>query len=172
MKIERKHIVAGAIALVTVTGAIAYLQYKRLMNYTLKLKSLKFKEFTKNVMSFDVFLNFKNNSDVKIDISKKIANVYLNEKFVTKIESFDPIVILPMGESVISTNVEFNPTQVLKLIEKNYTDILLNPSKINLKVDIKLKAKLWFFNVNISETYKFTLKEILDSKKNKASSEQ
>jgi LEA14-like dessication related protein len=164
MKIEKKHIIAGTIGLVTITGAIAYLQYKRLMNYTLKLGSIQVKKVTAKLISFDLFLNFKNNSDIKISISKKIANIYLNDKFVTKIESFEPMTIAPMGVSTITTNVEFNPSDVLKLLKKNYADIILNPQSINIKIDVKLKAKLWFFNVNISEVYNVTLKDLLTKK--------
>jgi hypothetical protein len=35
MKIQKKYIVAGLIGLVTITGASLYLQYQRLMNYTI-----------------------------------------------------------------------------------------------------------------------------------------
>jgi hypothetical protein len=34
---SKKYLIAGVIAMVTITGALAYLQYKKLMNYIIKV---------------------------------------------------------------------------------------------------------------------------------------
>ena len=41
MAIKKRYFVAGAIGLVTVAGAMGYLQFKKIMNYSLAFKGMK-----------------------------------------------------------------------------------------------------------------------------------
>ena len=172
MKIERKHIIAGAIGLVTITGALLYLQYKKLMNYVIKLKTLKVKTLTANLISFDIFLNFTNNSNLAFDIVEQDYKVFLNGEPVVKMlnRSINRIAAnktngVDTSVSVIGVNVAFNPTKVLQLLGKNWISILTKPETVKLKVEVKLKASSYGFKFSIPYVYEGTLKSILDSKK-------
>lgn len=152
----------GAISLVLLAG---YLQYRKLMNYAIKFKGIKIKQLTANIFNFDLFINFTNNSDINFEISEQDYKVFLNDKFVTKIVNKTPTTILPASTSVIPVNVNFNPSEVLKLLGSNLTTILVSPEKITIKVDVKLKVSLYGIKVSIPYVYVATLKELMASGK-------
>ena len=108
MKIEKKHIVAGVIAAVSITGALAYLQYKKLMNYCIGFNKIRLNKISSTNADIDVFINFKNQSDLKIEIQSQEYNVYMNDAFLTKASNAKPQVIEPKSTSVIGINVKFN----------------------------------------------------------------
>lgn len=172
MKIEKKYIIAGAIGLVTITGALLYLQYKKLMNYVIKFKTLKVKTLTANLVNFDIFLNFTNNSNLAFDIVEQDYKVYLNGELVTKMVNRSNNHIsanktngVDTSLSVIGVNVSFNPTKVLQTLGKNWISILIHPETVRLKVEVKMKVSLYGIKFSIPYTYEGTLKSILDSKK-------
>jgi len=164
MKIEKKHIIIGIIGLFTITGAILYAQYRRLMNYTIKFKNVKFNQLTATLLNFDLFINFTNNSDLKFDISEQDYKVYLNDKLVTKLVNMGTTTIMPKSTSVIPVNVKFNPTEVLNLLGKNWAAILLHPETINIRVEVKLKVSLYGIKFSIPYVYNSTLKEMMAKK--------
>jgi|LakMenEpi03Aug12_release.lakeMendotaPanAssembly.Ray.scaffolds.fasta_scaffold46627_9 LEA14-like dessication related protein len=157
----KKYLIAGAIGVVTVAGALAYLQYKKLMNYTLKFKGLRVRKLRFNDFDFDITLDFMNKSNIDFIIEKQVYNVYLNDIFVTKLENISPSTIKANTTSPMALNVKFNPKDVLEKIGVNAVNFVLNANKTILKVDAKLKVKLWFFNINIPYVYQSTLKDML-----------
>ena len=69
MKINKAHVIIGAASLVTITGAILlYRQYKKLMNYCIGLNRIKVNGINQTSANLDLFLNFRNKSDVAINI--------------------------------------------------------------------------------------------------------
>lgn len=161
MKIEKKHIVIGLIGLVSITGAILYAQYRKLMNYTIKLKGFKLKTATLKLINFDLFINFTNNSDLKFVISDQEYKVYLNNQFVTKLANKNDVVVGAKSTSIIPINIQFNPSSVLQLLGQNALTILASPNKIVVKVDIKLKVALYGIKFSIPYVYESTLKELM-----------
>lgn len=157
---HKKYIIAGGIAVVSIAASAAYLQYKKLMNYCIGFKSVKIKTLTEQKVDFDVFMNMRNNSNVKIEIESQEYNVYLNDKFVTKASNAITQTIAPESLSVVGVNVQFNPKEVFSILKLNFRDLLLNRDKIRIKIDVKLKVKLWFFTVNIPYVYETNLKEM------------
>ena len=161
----KKWLIVGGLGVISVALALGYLQYRKLMNYTVKLGGAKFKQITGKVFSFDLFIKFTNASDINFVISGQEYKVYLNDKFVTTISNTDAVTVLPKTTNTIPINVSFNPTEVLKLIGSNFSNILLKPETIKIKVDGKLKAKLYGFTKSIPFVYEATLKELMASKK-------
>jgi LEA14-like dessication related protein len=161
MKIQKKHIIAGAIGVVTILGALAYLQYKKLMNYTIGFKGIKIKKISASLIDLELFISFMNNSDVKFDIVEQIYKVYMNDKFVTKLSNDVSTTILPKSPSVFPINVKFNPTEVLSVLKLNAVAILSKPDTIILTIETKLKVSLYGIKVSIPYTYKGTLKEMM-----------
>jgi LEA14-like dessication related protein len=162
MKIEKKYIIAGVLGVVSIAVALAYLQYKKLMDYTIKLKGLKLKTLSAKNVAFDLFLNFTNNSSLKFDIVEQQYKVYLNDSFVTELVNYSPTNIMPKATSVIGINVSFDPTKVLNILNKNYASILLHPETVKIKVDVKLKVLLYGFKVSIPFVFEDTLKGLID----------
>lgn len=167
MKIERKHIIAGGLAVISIAAAAAYLQYKKLMNYKISFKSVKVKSIGARLVDIDIFLNFLNNSDVKFTIEGQEYSVYVNDIFVTKVTNVEHSVISPKTTSAIGVNLKFNPSDIASKMKVKGAEMLLNIGKTKIKIDMKIKVALWFFTVNIPYVYNTTLAEMTTSKTEK-----
>lgn len=161
MKIQKKHIVAGSIALVTLTGAFIYMQYKKLMEYTLGFKSMKVKKVSLNEVVLDVFLMFNNPSKLKFDITEQEYKVFINNQFVSDAVNYSTNAIEPKSSSVLGVNIKFNPSTVLKVLKMNWADILLSPEQSKIKIEMKFKVKLYLIPITIPYVYEFTFKELV-----------
>ena len=158
---NRKYIIAGLIGIVTIFGALAYLQFKKIMNYTLGFKGIKVRSIGKDLISIDVFLNYTNKADIDITLVEQEYKVFLNNNYVTRASNGSSNLVKANSTSPIGVNVAFDPKNVLNVLNKSYADLLLDPGKITLKVEIKLKVKVVGIKVNIPFTLNTTLKEIL-----------
>jgi LEA14-like dessication related protein len=161
MKIQKKHLVAGSIALVTITGAFVYMQYKKLMEYTLGFKSMKVKKVSLNEIVLDVFLLFNNPSKLKFDITEQEYKVFINNQFVSDAVNYSTNKIEPKSSSVLGVNIKFNPSTVLKVLKLNWTDILLNPAQSKIKIEMKFKVKLYLIPITIPYVYELTFQELV-----------
>lgn len=165
-KIETKYLIAAGIGLFTITGAIAYLQYRKFMNYEMKVSLDKIKTISSKLISFDILINFMNKSSISMKIISNTSNIFINNAFVTKISNNKPFVILPNSVSTIPINIEFKPSDIIKAAKLNLVDIAVSPEKINIRVDTDLKAKFWGLTINLAKnTSTFNLKEMMDQNK-------
>lgn len=162
MKLEKKHLIAGLIGLVTITGALAYLQYKKLMNYVIKVKGVVVKNYSPTSLIFDLILDFENKSAIKFDIISQTYDVYLNDTFLAHLKSDTLVPVAPKGTSPLTLKVNINPTQAALKLKKDALSILSNLSNAKVKVDIKLQVKLYGITINIPYVFE---KNILDMKK-------
>ena len=160
----KKYIIAGALGVISIAAAAAYLQYKKLMDYTIKFKTIRVNKASMNLFDFNLFLNFINKSNVEFVIESQVYNAYINNVFVTKLENQVLNKIAAKSTNVIGLNVKFNPNQVLDKIGKNAVSLLASADKTIIKIDIKLKVKLWFFRVNIPFIYEDSLKNMMTPK--------
>lgn len=161
MKIEKKYVIAGLLGVVSFALAAGYLAYKKLMDYTLGFKSVKVKKVSLKLIEFDVFLNFLNKSNLGFDIIEQEYKVYMNDKFVSKVVNYSTTKILPNATSVIGVNVKFDPRVILKVIGKDFKELVLSPDKYVIKTDMKLKVNFYGFKVNIPYVYEDTLKNFI-----------
>ncbi len=157
MKIQGKHIITAGIGLVTITGALAYWQYRRLMDYCIGFKTVKVNKLTGDNVDLDVYLNFRNNSDIKIDILSQEYQVFINDKKIVDAENKNLQTIAPKSLSTIGVKVKFNPSKS----GQNIINTVLTLKPLVFRVEMKMKVKLWFFTVNIPYTYNATLKELM-----------
>ena len=161
MKIKGKYIIAGALGVISIALAIGYLQYKKLMNYTLSFKGIKLKKASATELNFDLFLNFVNKSNLKFDIVEQDYSIYINDVFLTKAVNYSTNTVLPTSASIMGVNINFNPTQAYKNLKGGFASMLLSPQMLKLKIDMKLKVKLYGIKISIPFVYETTLKEIL-----------
>lgn len=161
----KKWLIVGGLSVISVTLGLAYIQYRKLMNYVVKVGGVKFKKISASAISFDLFIKFTNNSDINFELSGQEYSVYLNDKFVTKIANTNSVQVLSKATNTIPVNVSFNPSDAIKLIGGNFSNILLHPETIKLKIDGKLKVKLYGFTKAIPFVYESNLKDLMASKK-------
>lgn len=160
MKLERKHLIAGLIGMVTITGALAYLQYRKLMNYVIKVKGIVVKSSSPTSLIFDLVLNFENKSSVKFEIISQKYDVYFNNNFLATLKGNDKVLVEPKGTSPISLKVNINPTQALAKLQGDALSIISNLANAKLKMDIKLQVKLYGFTINIPYIYETSLSDM------------
>jgi LEA14-like dessication related protein len=156
----KKYLIAGVIGTVTIAGALAYLQYKRLMNYVIKISKVKVNKISLNNIDLNLLLNFENKSDIAFDIKNQTYDVYLDNIFIAKLQNQSVTKIKAKSTNDLGLNVKFDPTKVLKKLSGGTVELLTNLDKIILKIDIKLKVKIWFFNVNIPYVFESSLKDL------------
>lgn len=169
MKLEKKHIIAGVIGIVSVSAAVLYWQYKKLMDYCISLNKITLKEFNLSKANIDLYLNFKNNSAIKLEIISQEYVVSINDKEVVTAGNANSLVVAPNSTSVLSVNIGFSPSKLINTIGSLAGDIILNPQKINITIGLKVKVKLWAFTISIPYEFKSTLKDMLANKQQNTS---
>ena len=157
----KKYLIAGAIGLVTITGAFAYLQYQKLKDFTLKVKNIAIKKISMAKLDFDLFLNFENKSSADFTIVSQKYDVYVNDVFIAKIENTLPNKVKAKSISVIGVNVSLSPKDIIAKVGSGTIDILTSPDKIKIRVECSMRAKLLVFGGNIKTTYEDTLKNMM-----------
>ena len=161
MKIEKKYLVAGLIGLVTITGATLYLQYQKLMNYTIGLKRVKINKLSLAGFDIDLFLNFENKSDLKFTIEKQKYAVYVNGVYLTTMVNDLPNEILPKSVNVLGMNMKENGKDVVGKL-KSLITALASSDKVMVKIVTTMKVKYGFISLSFPPfTYENTLKNMM-----------
>jgi LEA14-like dessication related protein len=160
----KKYLIAGVIATITITGALAYLQYKKLMNYIIKVKTAVVKTITANLLDLDLTLDFENKSNISFEIKSQEYEVYIDNKFITKINNIKPVFIKAKSNSDIFVNIKANPTKVGSKFKLEDLGKLLDLQNVKLKIIGKMKVKLYGISVNIPFNYETTIKELREKK--------
>lgn len=158
---KKKYIIAAAIGIVTIAGAIAYLQYKKLMNYTIKFRGVKLRTASPRLIDLDLLLLFQNNSNVAFKIESQVYDIYLNNIFVTKLQNALRTDIAANSDSPLSLNIRFDPSKALEKLNLTALTLLKDNGKIRIKIDMKLKVKVWGITVNFPYVYEDSLKNLI-----------
>jgi LEA14-like dessication related protein len=162
MELSNKNIAIGLGVIGAGVGAFLYYQYLQLMKYVIKVKGISVRRLGLKDINFDIFLNFRNESDVKIDIVEQKHKVYMNDIEISNILNYNTNIIQPNSTSVIGFNVSIDPTKILNIIKVDYMQMLTDPNKVNLSIDMNFKVRLYFFNVNINYGYQIGLKDLIE----------
>lgn len=164
MQIKKKHVIFGGLALLSLVAAGAYWQYTKFMEYCLTVARVKFNKLSLTGINMDLFLSFKNPSDLTIEINSQEYTVFINNKEFVKVTNPDKVVILKNATSEIPVNINFNPKGAFDILKLNAVDILSNRDKVQIKFDIKLKASLFYIPFSVPFTYVTNLKELTEGK--------
>lgn len=159
--IKKKHIIAGLIGLVTITGAVAYLQYQKLMDYVLSFKSIKVNSIGIKLFDFNLFLNFQNKSNIKFTIVRQKYDVYINGIYLTTLKNEVSNVIEPKSTSVIGLNVRFDPREALQKLKMSAASLAAGPDKVLVKIDTQMTVKYGLLSASIPYVYEDTLKNMM-----------
>lgn len=160
MKIQKKYIIPLVVGL-AIVGTVVYYQYKKIIDYIIGFRNVKINKITATDVSFDLFLNFTNKAKVGYDIESQKHDIYINNVFVTSLINNAPTHIAPASVSVLGLNIQFNPQEALKKINKTFVAVLSNPNAIMIKIDTKMKVKIGFVKVSIPYVYEDTLKNMM-----------
>jgi LEA14-like dessication related protein len=160
---QKKYAVAALLAVVSIAGAAAYLQYKKIMEYTLTFRSVKIKRVSLTTFDFDLYFNLENKADISYTIESQSYDVYLNNIFVTRLSNQVATRIAARAVSPLGLNVKFNPQQALQKLGFNITSMIKGNDKLTIKIDMKLKVKVLGLPINIPYVYEDTLKNMMSA---------
>jgi len=168
----KKIIVVGSI-IIAGFSIWAYTQYEKLMDYAFGFKKAKARSVSAKKISFDLYLTYVNKSDITFYLTKQRYIVYFNDVEVSRMSNdstniiqhgIDPATNKPY-ENQIGINVDFDPSVVLKSLNKNWASILLTPDKFIIRVDMKLTVGIkilgFIVPVTVPYSYPVSLKEVL-----------
>lgn len=144
-------------------GLFFAIQYKRLMNYEIKVKGGRIKKLSIGRIVLDIFLDFQNRSSLKILIKSQEYNVFINNSFVANLKSRQETTILPKSSSVIPLVVDFNPKKAANILGKNLSSIVLSPESVMLRIEIKLMVSFYGIELSIPYVYQSNLKNLKQS---------
>lgn len=161
MQVQKKHLIAGLIGVVSISGAYLYLQYQKLMNYEISFKSIKINSISLKKFDFNLFLNFKNKSNLKFALVKQKYDVYVNGVYLTTLKNDSTNEVLPNSDSVIGLNVQFDPKEAIQRLKLTATSLLTQNDKIMVKIVTKMQVKYGFLSPTISYTYEDSLKNMM-----------
>ena len=156
MATRKQFIVGGAVALVFIAGFLG-IQFYRLKNFTLQIKGVdKFKASMKRV-SFDVYLDFINKSNLQIALGYQNYKVYINNKLVTTINSRTPQVIHPKSGSVLKASVDLSPADLINKLGGASIENILNIKQQKLKIVVSLGVRYLGITIPINTTIENTI---------------
>lgn len=171
-KIKPKHIIVGAIGFLSVSAALLYWQYKKVMEYKISIKGVSVNKLTLRDVDFNLFLNFLNPSNLKFTIKNQTYLVYINDIYVTTLQNNSPTEIAANSTSVIGLNVKLSPNEIVKAFQGKLLDMLKAAADTKIKLDIKMKMSLYGIPISIPFVYESTVKEMVAASKDKAAGPQ
>lgn len=162
MKIEKKYIVAGGLAVISVGLAYAYWQYQKLMQYCLSFNAVKIKTVTPQNIDFDLYLNFKNKSSHDLVIKSQSYNVLLNNIQIAQISNANPViakanVTTPVGINIVASDISSK-------LKANLLDILAKGLNNEITINIKMMVKFMVFSLPVTYTYSAKLGDLTKPK--------
>ena len=106
---------------------------------------------------------FTNKSNLGVTLAKQEYDVYANNVYITTVKNNTPNDIKAKSESEIGMRVNVNPIELVSKIGLNPIELITSPKKINIKLVMKYKVKVLFFDVSIPEIiYEDTLYNMMN----------
>lgn len=150
----------ATIGLTATTIIWARKQYKKMLSNKVDINSFKVTDISLNNIGIEVFFNYFNNTDIKITLVSQKYDIYLDDKFVASLINDSTNVIKPNTTSVIGVRGEFDLMKISKNLNINPIKLFLLPKNQRVRIDMKLKVKLLFFNVTIPFSYEDSVKNL------------
>ena len=151
----------GAVS--TVAGIWLYRQLKKMEDYGLDFKNIIVRKISTTEFIFDLYMIFTNKSNLGVTLAKQEYDVYANNVYITTVKNNTPNDIKAKSESEIGMRVNVNPIELVSKIGLNPIELITSPKKINIKLVMKYKVKVLFFDVSIPEIiYEDTLYNMMN----------
>jgi len=164
-KTKKRLIIGTLIGGLLVGGIVLAKRIQKLLKYSIKFKSLKFKETNEKKIIFDANFDFKNNSDLTIDIKNQEYDVYINNVFITSIKSDVEQTILPETVSALSVTVDLDTNVVLNRLKtlgdgsvSSILNIIARFKEQDLKIVYKFGIKFGILTIPVVFSYNDKIK--------------
>lgn len=162
MKITKKTIiVGGVVAILTATAIYLSKQIKKLQDFTLTFKKIKINTFNVSELDFDVFYDYKNNSNIDIKLTSQEYDIYINDVFITTMTNYAENNLKALSTSSLGFNLKLNLPDLDKKIRLTYFNMVAKPKEVKIKVIMRWKVRLGVFKIPLKYIWNTNLKEIL-----------
>jgi len=155
---NKKAIIIGIVSAITIAGFLIWRQYRKLLAFRLKFRSVKLNKINMNELSFTVGLNFENTSDIQVVLTNQLHKVYINNVFIADIKSNKEDVIKAKSTSPLTFNVSVGSKGIGQLLKSVSFAELLNFKELNLRIssalDVKVGQKVVKVNSDTQDTIK------------------
>jgi LEA14-like dessication related protein len=140
-----------------IVGIIVYLlnELNKISKAPLEYAGFKINSASISKVDLTAFFKLNNTGSLDIMISDQEYDVYINDKFVSRISNPDKITIVP-GENILPNRITFTLADVLKAGIANLSYIISNRDKVNISLKGKRSMKIGFIsfnNVEINEVF-------------------
>lgn len=140
-----------------IVGIIVYLlnELNKISKAPLEYAGVKINSASISKVDLTAFFKLNNTGSLDIMISDQEYDVYINDKFVSRISNPDKITIVP-GENILPTRITFTLADVLRAGIANLSYIINNRDKVNISLKGKRSMKVGFIsfnNVEINEAF-------------------
>jgi hypothetical protein len=151
----------GVVAVLGVTAIWVSKQIKKINDFTLTFKKISVKTFSQSTLDFNVYYDYKNNSDIDINLSIQEYDVYVNGVFINTMTNYAENVLKANSVSPLGFNCKLNLPEVHKKLKVSYFDMVAQPKEVKIRVVMRWKVRLGFIKIPVKYTWDTDLKEIL-----------
>lgn len=156
----KQKVILLSLSAISVFLGAAYLQYRKLMDYSIKLKKFYLKSFSNKSVVVDIIIEFENKSKLAFDITSQSYEVYLNNIFLASVDGTKSIKIAPKSKTLIPLEVNVQTEEAFAKLKKYAIDIAAKGGNNKMKIKTKLKVKMYGITVNIPYEYEATFSEM------------
>lgn len=159
----RNGLIIGGLAIAAI-GLIAYFkrQYNLLLNACYTISGGVVHSLGLDNVKITLFFKIVNESDLTIEISDMMFNIYVNKMFITKMLKPDKQVLYSKSDAVVKLDFEFNPKDLLRAGLTNIEPILYDKEKLVINIKGTFSAKTDIVKMrNFPFDESITLKELL-----------
>jgi LEA14-like dessication related protein len=143
------------------------LEFKKLMDYTIKFVKFQKVKISPQELIFDIFVELRNYSNLSLKLTSQNYDVYINNNFVTNVNTNVETVLEAKKSTQFPLRINVNPNDITKAMGTNWALLLLTPEKVVITTVFKLKIKVLGITIPIKSKYSITLGEILNVPKPK-----
>ena len=154
-----KIVIGVAVAALAGIGAFLFVQYKRIMDFTLSFKGAKIKSFSPTSgLEAEIYFTVTNKSVLTITLKEQVYEIYFNNNYITTLSNGLSNVLPPKGSAVVGVNLTISDWKKLGQALKG-TDIL-NLGSLPILIKERIKADVAGVPVTIKYDYKTNIKEM------------
>ena len=138
------------------------LEFKKLMDYTIKFSKFQKVKISPNELIFDIFVKLQNPSNLPLTLTSQTYDVYINNNFVTNVSTNVQTTLEAKKSTEFPLRINVNPNDITKAMGTNWALLLLTPEKIVITTIFKVKVKVLGITIPIKSKYPISLAEILN----------
>lgn len=159
----RNGLIIGGLAVATI-GVMMYFkrQFTLLSNACYTIAGGVVHSLGLDSVKITLFFKVVNESDLTIEISDMVFNIYVNKMFVTKVLKPDAQTLYSKSDTIIKLDFEFSPKDLLRAGITNIEPILFDKEKLVVEIKGTYSAKTGVVKLrNFPFDESITLKELL-----------